>query len=479
MVIPLFGGSSAGAFQDGRLADLLPAADAIPAGLVTTDEGARTQETITAGFPDPVDAAGWLDEWGWAGNAFRTYAPPDGPPTSGLASLEVSLHRFAGDAGARAALPYFARGRAEALGLAEVDVAPIGDQAAGVAGTVAGGFEATVYTRNDDLLVRVTAVGAGLNPLRMSRAVAEAVVEAGDEPARAAALPSPAPRPANPKPTPVPPPSSAGCALVELVPGYPGYAGYVTGLDGVGDHACLEDLVAADPTFDREAMDSYHLITAGYIGLAGGPTDWTWENWMAIEAQLGLPATCYSCAIANAPYRDEPVGTGISPNDPRLLIGSFGTTIALDRLLPPFQPGSTALRSTLPYDHYLRAAAGPGNPGEHLNAAEVWAQYEAAIAAIAADKWFDPQMMYQSILTQGGYVPVPPAAHPQDQVFVARMVIEVMARTTMDPVAGNAFVARFDYSADAWLASRLDNASAPETGLAEWLRAAGAGQVSP
>ncbi|HEV2108800.1 MAG TPA: hypothetical protein VGR16_11100 [Thermomicrobiales bacterium] len=50
--------------------------------------------------------------------------------------------------------------------------------------------------------------------------------------------------------------------LVEVYPGYPGYRGYVTGVDGVGDHACLHDLEAADPFFSRSDVDRENRAAA-------------------------------------------------------------------------------------------------------------------------------------------------------------------------------------------------------------------------
>lgn len=275
-----------------------------------------------------------------------------------------------------------------------------------------------------------------------------------------------------------PSPEVAGCDLVELYPGYPGYRGYVTGVDGVGDHVCLEDLVAATPSFDRPAVDRANREAAQHIGLAGGPDDWTWENWMAIEAERGLPPTCYSCAIRNAPYRVEPLGTGVAWDDPRLLIGSFGTTTALGILVGSGSTGAMSIRQNFPYDHDLRVAAGLMNPGRHLNAAEVWVAYEAFVDGIAQGGWINPDW-YQLLLAQGGYVPVPPTADPQDQIFVAGATMELLARTTMPSMVANATQIQFANSANAWLYSVAVGGPVPETSFAEWLRDAVANSTTP
>lgn len=148
---------------------------------------------------------------------------------------------------------------------------------------------------------------------------------------------------------------TAGCDPVELYPGYPGYQGYVTGVDGIGDHACLNDLKAASPSFDRSREDAANLAAADRIGLHGGPGDWTWENWMAIEGERGLPPTCYFCAFAGADTRPEPMGTSVDPDDPRLVLGTYGTTVAVNRYVTEYH--NPSLTNLIPYDHVLRAMA--------------------------------------------------------------------------------------------------------------------------
>lgn len=159
------------------LGGLLPTADEVPFGLLPTEEGARSEAEITASFPDPADAARRFVTWGWRENAYRYFAAPAGGGTAaGTVSLEVSLHRFATAAGAAEALPYYADGRAVAVGLGEIPIAPIGDGARAVGGTVAAGQEATVYARRGDLLIRVSAVAPVGDPTADSVAVAELVL---------------------------------------------------------------------------------------------------------------------------------------------------------------------------------------------------------------------------------------------------------------------------------------------------------------
>jgi hypothetical protein len=140
------------------LTTLLPAADEVPTGLILAEQRARTATEVAASFPSPEDAAARLAEWGWQDNAFQTFATDPGADARTLRALEVSLHRFASPAGASRAIPYFAEGRATALGLEQVDVSLMGADEAAVTGLTADGYEATLYVRTGTTLIRVSAV---------------------------------------------------------------------------------------------------------------------------------------------------------------------------------------------------------------------------------------------------------------------------------------------------------------------------------
>ena len=200
---------------------------------------------------------------------------------------------------------------------------------------------------------------------------------------------------------------AAQCEPVELHPGYPGYRGYVTGLDGVGDHACVEQLLAADPGFHRATQDSLNLGSAARLGLAGLPDEWTWENWLSIEAERGLPPTCYACAIAAAATRPEPVGTPLAPDDPRLLIGGYGTDWAfgavLARRFGASSPAFGAVRQLVPFDHTARAIIGMANPHLHVNARQMLAAYEDLTETLTTPGVrLDTAFLLDTLLAQGG-----------------------------------------------------------------------------
>ncbi len=102
----------------------------------------------------------------------------------------------------------------------------------------------------------------------------------------------------------------ADCELVTIYPGYPEYRGNVPGVVGWGDAACVQVLTSLDPSFSREAEDRENRAAARRLGVPGDIEDWTWETWMAIEAERGLVPQCYSCiyvpgdnAAGRAPHR--------------------------------------------------------------------------------------------------------------------------------------------------------------------------------
>lgn len=136
---------------------LFPTSSQLPVGMVLEDDGSRGLADIAATFPDPDDAETVLLRWAWAFNAYQVYvagayANPETP-----ARLEISLHQFSNNTGAAYALPYFAHGRAVALGQAE---GPVG-QLRPCEAAVTSRTEATRYLRSGDLLIRVTAVMQG------------------------------------------------------------------------------------------------------------------------------------------------------------------------------------------------------------------------------------------------------------------------------------------------------------------------------
>lgn len=209
--------------------------------------------------------------------------------------------------------------------------------------------------------------------------------------------------------------SSQECEMVELYPGYPGYRGYVTGLDGVGDHACLNDLLAEDAFFSRDEEDRENRRAGRRLGIQSSFDEWTWENWLAVEAERGMTPTCYACALFNADERAEPRNTPVLRDDPRLLLGELGEDSVYRRYAAKNNISTTGFVLD---DYQLRAIIGMANPGEHLNATELLDGYENLLDQLhSPGQFLDAARMCRMLAKGGGYFPVPENAAADDQVF--------------------------------------------------------------
>lgn len=154
----------------------------LPTGMDLESAGTRVMIGEVAGtFRNSRDAAQLLKDWGWVGNAYRTYIP--GPESSSMtpARLEISLHAFRSSTGAAYALPYFAHDRAVAVQQREEG----NNSLLPCAATVLGDGSVTRFLRNGNLLVRVTVVmpwpaDAGSNSAALSTATSLALAALAD-----------------------------------------------------------------------------------------------------------------------------------------------------------------------------------------------------------------------------------------------------------------------------------------------------------
>jgi hypothetical protein len=164
---------------------------------------------------------------------------------------------------------------------------------------------------------------------------------------------------------------------------------------------------------------------------------------MAIEAERGLPATCYSCLFRDPDTQRGGQRAESDLTDPRLQMGGYGTSEAIDDAAASagMEPGGMESaffqqkfdpndEDRLGPDHVLRAFVGLNLPGHHT-APEMIAAYGELFALLGAEgtTFFDPRLMWETVLAQGGYAPTPPAARMEDQLYMVRTSIEAMCYT--------------------------------------------------
>ncbi len=173
--------------QDASLAELLPTAAEIGPGFVVLDDRARTLAEQAAGFANPDEAARLLSDWSWRENAFKVFQATALTATGApVATIDISLTRFANTADAASAMPYFLGDRTAMLGQREMsnplDLPPIGDEMRVVSGDVEGGNDTTLYVRSGPLLLRISATTVPGEPAVAPHAIAtEIIVRAGGQ----------------------------------------------------------------------------------------------------------------------------------------------------------------------------------------------------------------------------------------------------------------------------------------------------------
>ncbi len=148
--------------RSGSVERLLPTLRELPADFVVSDEGGRSQAEMAQTFLRPREAASFLADQDFQTNVYRYFATREGSSAypGAATSIEVSLHLFGTSADADRALPYYADGRAEALGIRVVGAYDIGDGAIMLQGVApnGSGVEVTVYLLLGNVLARISAV---------------------------------------------------------------------------------------------------------------------------------------------------------------------------------------------------------------------------------------------------------------------------------------------------------------------------------
>ena len=169
--------------QQSSLLDLLPSAAEVGPAFVVVDNHTRTLAEQASGFANADEAARQLAGWDWQENVFQVFQTVDLTPTGApLATLDISLTRFANAESAAQALPYFLSDRAAVLAQHEVksqnlSPRPIGDETRVLSGPVEGGDDTTLYVRTGALLLRLsltTTSGApGMSPQQIAQGIVD------------------------------------------------------------------------------------------------------------------------------------------------------------------------------------------------------------------------------------------------------------------------------------------------------------------
>ena len=169
--------------QQSSLLDLLPTAADVGPSFVVVDDRTRTLAEQTTGFASADEAARLLAGWDWQENVFQVFQTAESTPAGApLATLDISLTRFANAEGSTKALPYFLSDRAAVLAQHEVKSQnvtsrTIGDETRVLSGPVEGGDDTTLYVRTGALLLRLSLTATSGAPAMSAEEIAQGIVD--------------------------------------------------------------------------------------------------------------------------------------------------------------------------------------------------------------------------------------------------------------------------------------------------------------
>ena len=166
--------------DEAGLVELLPAQDQVPTDLTVVADSTRNEEQVVESLGGGRPAEASLDEWGWSGNAERSFENPD-PANADPASttyLSVSVHGFDSPESAGEALPFYAEILvASGSGYSEIDAPDVGDAAQMFSVNDAnGGTWITLYVQDGSVMYRIFAVSPGGDPTEDVVAIANELV---------------------------------------------------------------------------------------------------------------------------------------------------------------------------------------------------------------------------------------------------------------------------------------------------------------
>jgi hypothetical protein len=157
---------------------MLPAPDDIGSNYERTEDDKRTREAVADSFSDSSDALAKLETWKWRENAYRTFEIPaaNNPDVSDTTVINISIHRFGDEQGAKDALNYFAEDVIATQGLEEFRIDRIGEQSRALKSN-ADGSNVVLYVRNGNYLIRIGGYSPEGDPTDDLIAVAQSIIE--------------------------------------------------------------------------------------------------------------------------------------------------------------------------------------------------------------------------------------------------------------------------------------------------------------
>ena len=129
-------------------------------------------------FSNPEDALSKLEGWKWRENAYRTFEIPaaSNPLASETTVVNISIHRFGEEQGAKDALNYFAEDVIATQGLEEFRIDRIGEQTRALRGDAEGSNLVVLYVRNGNYLIRIGGYSLEGDPTEDLIALAQSII---------------------------------------------------------------------------------------------------------------------------------------------------------------------------------------------------------------------------------------------------------------------------------------------------------------
>lgn len=158
---------------------MLPTTGDLPDGFQRTEDDKRVKDAVAASFSNSDEATNLLGEWEWRENAYRTFEIPAdaGADPNSMTYINISIHRFGTEQGAKSALTYFADDVITTQGLEELDVDRVGEQTRALKGAPDGANLVVLYIRTNNYLIRIGGSSPQGDPTQDVIAMAEKIVE--------------------------------------------------------------------------------------------------------------------------------------------------------------------------------------------------------------------------------------------------------------------------------------------------------------